>query len=223
MRAGVLTALVLLGAASAWAQPRQPLPVVVVDLRGFYAALGQDPITAGDLLVTPADLPSRGLGAAGGVQLYPLRSRRISLGISAEAILARARKLTTPEEEQEEEEPAGGDGEVTEPLPPINQRLIGWSGNLSLNFGSRNGWSYVTAGIGPMRFGTFEGDQSPPRPAPSKMTINYGGGARWFAWRHIAFAVDVRFYQTRPESQTVFYAGRARSSLRILSAGISIR
>ena len=219
MRAAVWTVMMLLSATSVWAQPRQPLPVIVVDLRGFYAALGQDPVTAGDLLVTPGDLPSRGLGAAGGVQLYPLRGRTISLGIGAEAILARGRNLPTVEEDDEPDE----GGEVVESLPPINQRLIGWSGNLSLNFGSRNGWSYVTAGMGPMRFGTFAGNQSPPRPAPSKMTINYGGGARWFAWRHIAFAVDVRFYQTRPESPTQFYAGRARSSLRILSAGISIR
>jgi hypothetical protein len=213
MRAAALTAIVLLAAASAWAQPRQPLPVAVIDLRGFYAALGQDPVTAIDLLVTPDDLPRRGLGAAGGVQVYPLRGRTISLGLGAEAILARARKLTTPDEDDED----------TEPLPPINQRLIGWSGNLSLNFGSRNGWSYVTAGMGPMRFGTFEGDESPPQPAPSQMTINYGAGARWFAWRRVAFAVDVRFYQTRPQPATLFYAGRARSSLRILSAGISIR
>jgi hypothetical protein len=221
MRGGVWTVMLLLGAASAWAQPREPLPVIVVDLRGFYAALGQDPVTAGDLLVTPGDLPGRGLGAAGGVQLYPVRGRTISLGIGAEAILARGRNAPAPDEDDDDvpEE----DGEVVAPLPPINQRLIGWSGNLSLNFGSRNGWSYVTAGMGPMRFGTFEGDQSPPRPAPVKMTINYGGGARWFAWRHVAFAVDVRFYQTRPESRTQFYAGRARSSLRILSAGISIR
>ena len=40
------------------------------------------------------------------------------------------------------------------------------------------------------------------------MTLNYGAGARWFAWRHIAFAVDIRFYQTQPEERTVFYPGR---------------
>jgi hypothetical protein len=74
-----------------------------------------------------------------------------------------------------------------------------------------------------MSFGTYLTDTAPLEGAPKAMTLNYGGGARWFAWRHIAFAVDVRFYQTRPEDRTVFYPGRARSSLRIMSAGISIR
>jgi hypothetical protein len=211
MRALVVSTLLISAAVPAYAQPRQPLPVVVVDLRGFYAALGQDPVTAGDLSVTPADLPARGLGAVAGVHLYPLRGRTISLGIGGEAILIRGRKLPEPDAEDES------------PPPPITQRFRGLSGNLSLNFGARDGWSYVTAGMGPLIFATHAGDPAPALSPPVKMTINYGGGARWFAWRHFAFAVDIRFYQTRPETPTLVYAGRARSSLRILSAGISIR
>ena len=113
----------------------------------------------------------------------------------------------------------------TDELPPtiVNQRLFGLSGQLSLNFGYRNGWSYVTGGSGPLSFASYVSDTAPLEGPPKQMTLNYGGGARWFAWRHIAFAVDIRFYQTRPEERTVFYPGRARSSLRVLSAGISIR
>jgi hypothetical protein len=143
--------------------------------------------------------------------VYAFRGRTISLGLGGEALLANGRKLTAPDDED------------AAPLPPINRRIRGLSGNLSLNFGARDGWSYVTAGMGPFVFATYEGDTAPRDAPPTKMTINYGGGARWFAWRHFAFAVDVRFYQTRPQSATLFYAGRSRTTLRILSAGISIR
>jgi hypothetical protein len=81
----------------------------------------------------------------------------------------------------------------------------------------------VTGGMGPMNFGTYLTDTPPPEGAPRPTTLNYGGGARWFAWRHVAFAVDVRFYETSAEDQTVFYPGRASASLRVISAGISIR
>ena len=211
MRAFALVAVVLFSAQPALAQPRRPLPLVVADLRGFYAALGQDAVTAGDLSVRPEDLPSRGLGAVAGLHLYAFRARTISLGVGGEAILANGRKLPQPDEEE------------AVALPPINRRIRGLSGNLSLNFGGRDGWSYVTAGMGPFVFAAYEGDTAPAAAPPGKMTINYGGGARWFAWRHFAFAVDVRFYQTRPQPATPSYAGRSRTTLRILSAGISIR
>ena len=30
-------------------------------------------------------------------------------------------------------------------------------------------------------------------------TINYGGGARWFAKKHMAFSLDVRFYEIKED------------------------
>ena len=29
-------------------------------------------------------------------------------------------------------------------------------------------------------------------------TVNYGGGARWFIKNHLAFSLDVRFYEIQP-------------------------
>ena len=193
------------------AQTRRPLPPIVVDLRGFYSGLGRDLVTADDLLVLPDDMPGRALGAVAGVHVYPLRGRSMSLGLGGEAVFARAGAQTTPEDDDETL------------LPAVNQRLRGLSGMMSLNFGSRDGWSYVSAGMGPLSFATYTGDTPPADAPPSQMTINFGAGARWFAWRRIAFAVDVRFYQTRPEVPSGSYGGRQRASIRVLSAGISVR
>jgi hypothetical protein len=209
--------LCLAAATPAGAQERQPLPPVVVDVRGFYTGLGRDPVTAADLFVGPSALPSRGLGGTAGVTFYPIRRRTVSLGLGAEGILARGSAEADPADPEEE----GEEGAVTPPL--IHQRILGLSGVVSLNFGHRDGWSYLSAGIGPLSFATYEGDAAPAQAPPRQMTLHYGAGARWFAWRHFAFTFDLRFYKTEPEVLTPFYPGRQRSTLRVLSAGVSIR
>ena len=55
------------------------------------------------------------------------------------------------------------------------------------------------------------------------MTLNFGGGARWFAQRHLAFCFDLRFYETKPALTTLTSAGRERKRLLVLSAGIAIK
>ena len=55
------------------------------------------------------------------------------------------------------------------------------------------------------------------------MTINMGGGARWFFTRHVAFAFDVRFYLTRPEDTVDLYPARQRTRLLVLSGGLSFK
>jgi hypothetical protein len=55
------------------------------------------------------------------------------------------------------------------------------------------------------------------------MTINMGGGARWFFTPHVAIGFDVRFYLTRPEDIVEPYPGRQRTRLLILSGGLSFK
>lgn len=202
-------AIVLTGAV-AHAQPVRPIPPVVVDLRGFYSGLGQDPVTAAGLALQPEDLPGRGLGGIVGVHVYPLRRVGFAFGLGGEAVLARGEAVRV-------------DADGVEVGPPVGQRLRSLSGQLSLNFGRRNGWSYLSAGIGPTSFATFLGSEPPDEPAPRRSTINMGGGARWFSTSHVAFAFDVRFHLTRPEPSTPDYPARQRTRLLILSAGISLR
>ena len=73
------------------------------------------------------------------------------------------------------------------------------AGQVSFNFGSRDGWSYLTAGYGNTRTRSqVSSDVLGPivhsvvvitRHSP---TINYGGGARWFIREHMAVGFDLR-------------------------------
>jgi hypothetical protein len=203
-------ALVLATAASAAAQTPEPVGPFVVDLRGFYSSPGQDPVTAADLGVLPTDMPGRALGGVAAATFYPMRRQGFAIGVGGEFLLARGRHQTTD-----------ADGNAT--APRIEQRLSGVAANVSLNFGHRNGWSYLSGGMGPMRFESFAGDVAPAEAPPRQTTINMGGGARWFAVEHLAFTFDFRFYLTKPEAATAYSPGRGRNRLVILSAGISVR
>jgi len=206
-----LVLILLAVAAPAAAQPKDPLPKFVVDVRGAFAKLGEDATTATDLGVTVQELPGTAIGAAVGANFYPLRKKKMSLGFGAEGVLARAVS-------QQAADAQAGLAEG----PRIERRLQGISGTISLNFGHGQGWSYVSAGIGPMRFQTFSGDLPSGAP-PFQATGNFGFGARWFTSNHIAFCFDLRFYLTQPLETTIEYPGRARERVLVASVGISIK
>jgi hypothetical protein len=211
-----LLAFLLLPLASARAQQPGPIPRVAVDLRGFFPGLGQDATTARDLAVTPEELPGRAFGGVLGLNVYPMRSRTFAIGLVGEGLLGRARA-------QREVTSAIPGAPEPLPAPVVQRRVRGLSGGLTLNFGTARGWSYVTAGMGPMSFATFLGEATPADLPPTKMTINMGGGARWFVTRHVAFEFDVRFYLTRPEEISTPYAGRERNRLLVMSVGVGLK
>ena len=185
-----------------------PLPWFVIDVRGGFASLGSDTTTAASLGQVAADMPSRAKTLQVGAHVYPLRKGGFKLGVGAEAV----RGVTS---NQRLDSTGKGTG------PFIRRRLEGVSGQLSLNFGKGKGWSYITVGSGPMKFESYLDDAKPTRAATT--TLNYGGGARWFARGHLAFTVDVRFYLTRPATATFDAPARARKRVTLLSAGISLK
>jgi hypothetical protein len=206
---GAALLLFLVPAASA-AQSVGRLPPFVFDLRGFWPTMGRDPVTAKGLNVDALTLPAHGLGGQAGIHLYPVRRGRFALGIGGDGIFARAK--------------AQEKGTTGTPVGlAVHQELKGLFGNISLNFGDNNGWSYVTAGMGPTVFKTYLGETVPNAIAPSKMTINMGGGARWFMNDHLAATFDLRFYLLRPEVATEAFPPRQRYRLLALSGGIAIK
>ena len=58
---------------------------------------------------------------------------------------------------------------------------------LSFNFGTSNGWSYLSAGAGPVRIRTTR--------TFNTQSINLGGGARWFLNDHAAIGFDIRVHR----------------------------
>lgn len=187
----------------------RPVSGFVVDARGALAKFGQRPLTAAALGVTPADLPGPGLGASLGAHVYPLRLGRVAFGVGGEVLLARRSRQKT----DTAGEPVGAE---------LQSRLFTFSPQVSGNFGHRNGWSYVSAGIGTASFETWPVDQD--NPDRRVRAINYGGGARWFTSSRLAFTIDLRFYAVSPGlADDTTAAERPRARLMVISAGVSVR
>jgi hypothetical protein len=201
--------MVCLAASSASAQTREPIPPFAADVRGFYAGLGEDPVTADYLAIDAATLPKRGFGGALGLTIYPVRRQGFAIGLGGEGLLAWGRAQPV-------------DAAGTPAGPPVERRLQSLAGQLSFNFGHRDGWSYVSGGLGPLLFETFVGEL-PPESPKRDTTLNFGGGARWFNTRHFAFCFDLRFYETKPALATATSHGRERKRLLVLSVGASFK
>ena len=95
----------------------------------------------------------------------------------------------------------------------MTERYSTLAPQLSFNFGSGNGWSYISGGIG-RSIWSIVPDGLDPLPADQERlkTINYGGGARWFIKNHLAFSFDVRFYATSPSESFEFLPGSPRTT-----------
>ena len=129
-------ALVHIGGAQAAAQQdREPIGRFAADVRVALPRYPDDGATASALAVTEENLPSRGLGVAAGVNVYPLRMGRVALGLGGEWLLfSKGSKSLDPETE-------GGARS-----PTVQTQFSVLSPQVSLNFGGRDGWSYVSGG-----------------------------------------------------------------------------
>jgi hypothetical protein len=205
---GALATLLTLSPHTAFAQQKQPLPPFVFDGRLMTTRPGQDATTAADLGVTASNLPARVNGFTIGATGFVVRGRSVALGLGAESVLGRG--VTNADS-------ANG-------LPfKVQTYISGIAGDVSVNFGHRDGWSYLSAGAGPMRIESFLGDVALGDP-PGKLTVNFGGGARWFNWKHLGFGFDVRFYLTQATAgNPPIYAGREARRILVVSGGISIK
>ena len=176
-----LLTLALLGLASdARAQQDDPVGPFVIDARIALPSFSSAEPIATSYGFRADQLPERGRGYEVGAHVYPLRGRRISLGLGASLMKASGKQKPA-------EDAAATD--VT-----VETRMSTLTPQVSLNFGSSRGWSYISAGYGWTRRTT--GDAATTLVDGSKvMTLSYGGGARWFIASHVAFTFDLRFYR----------------------------
>jgi hypothetical protein len=201
--AALVLSLAAVTTAPALAQTDKRIPVFALDARVFSAGLKADGTTATNLELALEDMPTRGNGLVAGAHVYPLRGTDMALGVGAEFMLARGVK----QQKDVQGQPIG---------TRVESRIRSFSPAVSINFGHRNGWSYLSGGMGPLSYITFTGELAPADDPPSKATINMGAGARWFFNHHLAFCFDLRFYLTRPEEIQGELPGRARQRILVL-------
>jgi hypothetical protein len=214
MRCAVSAALILLSfAAPAAAQQKDPLPIFAADLRGIFARHKTEPSVATSLGVETGNLPTRSFGLVGG-GVY-VRAAEDLLRPGGTVLFGgggAALDLTGSE---------GGDAKS----PTVQRHFRSVTPEISLNFGHRNGWSYISGGFFGQSRLYLDREDAPATGAPLRKTLTYGAGARWFTTNHLAFSVDVRWYSVAemqpPAGSTA--VPEPRTTLLVLSAGISLK
>lgn len=205
-----VAALLVASVHPSYAQARERLPMLVVDVQ---ATLPKFPTQAGFSAprgLNEVELPGWGPGINAGGQVYLRRGRRLSFGVGATYVFTRGSKSPEPPE-----------GKTTAEGPTVTTTYKGLVPQASINFGHRLGWSYISAGIGRSTL-TINRDDALEETGAASKTINYGGGARWFAKDHLAFSFDLRFYAINPVAASPTAYGHPRKTMLIFSAGLSI-
>jgi len=206
-----LFGVVLLFSASASAQ--EPPPRIGPFVIDFHATVPRFPSDDGQLAashgLSTAQLPGTGLGIQAGAHVYVLRLKAITFGLGAE--FATGHSSQAPEQ-----------GST---LAATEARFTTFAPQLSFNFGNGRGWSYLSGGLGASTWAIYP-TQTGQGPADTERlkTLNYGGGARWFAKPHLAFSLDVRIYVVSPG--TPYYPpalGSPHTNLLVIGAGVSVK
>jgi hypothetical protein len=212
---GAILACVVLAALPAAAQvgqPGEPGPFVV-DLRGVTAGLPSN-VAYYPAMPESTSVPTRGFGGEVGthVYLFDLGVARIGAGVSV--LYTRGTATTTVESEA-----ASSSAETAATLILVAPQL-------SLNFGTRDGWSYVSGGLGTGELRTRvagDGAGSVSRTNGWVMGLNVGGGARWFVSPRLAVGFDLRVHRLARGADSVSGAAAPALILTSVAAGISIR
>ena len=208
--AGLVSGLMLAASGQASAQEGVPQPIgpFVVDVRGSIVPFGQNAEFAAARGFSSSLTPKLGLGVEAGAHVYFHRWRVITFGLGG-SVHTSLGDLSAGELDPD---PDG---------PTLRKRFVALSSQLSFNFGSRDGWSYISGGLGTSRFSLFAlGHEGPQRRAS---TLNYGGGARWFTGDHLALSLDLRFYALSPLAATATEPGSPRMTLMVFSVGASLK
>jgi hypothetical protein len=201
---GGVLALVVAASTPAAAQTATAPGPWVLDVRGATSSV------PGDLTFYPTQtasvVPARGFGVDLGAHVYPLRVGPAQLGLGANIVFIRS-AATDP-----------GSGEETDPAQRLTLTLRAIAPQISFNFGSRDGWSYLSAGLGTASITTrVEGDEAGERATGRRRSINFGGGARWFITERLAFSFDLRAHRIAAGG------GTPGTSAFAVGAGVSLR
>ena len=189
--------------------PEEPIGRYVFDVRGALVPFAQNEKLAEHRGLPYLDTPGRGFGYDVGGHVYVLRLWHVTIGLGASYHASRA-------------DQSPGERSANPMGPTLRKRFSAASSQLSFNFGHRNGWSYLSGGLGSSRLSLFPLDADEP-PQRSANTLNYGGGMRWFLNAHLAFTVDVRLFAISPLAPLGDAPGSPRMTQVAFNAGASFR
>ncbi len=205
MRWGVALLSLLLAlwprAVNAQVTPGPPGPYVI-DLRGAMvwlpvATTFYPPLPDGGIV------PGRGFGVDVGVHVLGPRVGASRLGVGMNVLLAR--------------------GQAGQPVVSATVRTI--APQVSFNFGTHDGWSYLGAGYGLTSVATGLAATTTAGLGASMFetgllpALNAGGGARWFTSPRLATGFDLRFHRIGASREL----GTPATFRLALSVGISVR
>ena len=201
-----------LSAAPAIAQDAPPpIPRFAVDARGTIPKFTRNLRLAQSRGLDVTELPGSGFGFDLDGHVYVFTWKAVTIGLGGQLTVARSHRS---------ERVAGG--EVVGRA--VTERLTSISPQISFNFGTGDGWSYISGGIGPATWSVVpDAGSSLSSDTERLQTINYGGGARWFAKPHVAFTFDVRFYAINPGTPVLGLPGSPRTTMLIFGAGVSVK
>jgi hypothetical protein len=202
------------------AQTRERLPLFAVDVHagtlGLPQAEGWVPEVSND-----TELPGRAWGGIVSGTVYPYRLGLITFGVGASLATARGKSASLTIES------GSGSTATTTVTPAVRTSITTVAPQLSINFGQRLGWSYLSAGIGQSKVassadavGTTPGIIVPDS---WNSALNFGGGARWFMKKRLGAGFDVRFVKLGTRSATATLPAAKRTQLWTISAGITIQ
>ena len=198
-------------AQDAVAPPPERIGLFAADVRVSFPNFKGPAEIATALGVDEHNLPNHGFGLVFGAHFYPLHMGAVTLGLGAELSRSRATRSQEPT------------SQGATPGPTTETKFSALSPQVSLNFGGKNGWSYLSGGLG---WGTLT-TQLEAKPLPdangSVSVLNYGGGARWFTTRHLAVSLDLRFYTVSAQEAAPGRPAYPKTRLIMASAGIALK
>jgi hypothetical protein len=236
-----LAVAVLLGCArpaSAQLPVPQPPGPFVLDVRGVTVGIPQDP-SFYPPLPPGTVVPTRGFGLDLGAHIYRGRLGPARLGFGISLVQIRGTATTPPgaggttattttsttstgtaSTGTASTNTSGDDSGDDTPATPVvypdiksSVRLI--APELSLNFGTGAGWSYISAGLSLGQVtteGTADADGTALSRDSGRTTgFNVGAGARWFVNRHLGVGFDLRLHHL---STATIFAAAAGVSLK---------
>ena len=185
----------------------------------FYPPIDDDPDDDQELVV-----PARGFGFDVGAHVYPFRIGPARVGFGVTFGRVRATAVSTlpdsddPDDDPDDDSDGSSDGDEDEEQAEtvdVVARGQTLTPQISFNFGTSDGWSYLSVGYGRAAFRTRVG--SAERETKGLSALNFGGGARWFFTDRLGVGFDVRWHKVSAGDAT------PASTLFAATVGLSIK